>query len=84
MSNQSKIRYHVVITKAYVEDTGFITSYGICCEEVPEPEKSEESKYQVIPDISTRQSLVEELIDKLTLYDADPVHFRDLIEDFIG
>jgi len=84
MTNQVKVRYHMVETIEYVQDTGPVTSYGIRCEEAPAADDQGVTNYYVIPDISTSSVFVEELIRKLTLHNADPVHLRDLIEDYIG
>ncbi len=84
MSSQVRVKYHVIQTNQYVEDSGMVRSYGICCEELPVIDNDKGALCQVIPDISIHQEFVEELIYKLVLFNADPIHLRDLIEDYIG
>ena len=63
--------YQIVETIIFVEDSGMITTYGLSCDK------------EIIPDISTRSALVEELIDRLNDNEADPIHLKDFIYDFL-
>ena len=83
MTKPNKIRYQMTQTTEYVEDSGAVTVYGICCLDESHLSDNESERYQTIPNISTKSDFVEELIEKLVRHDADPVHLRDLIEDYL-
>lgn len=83
MALPKKIQYRLIKTKEYVEDSGTVTAYGICCREDHQTREQRRVQYRIIPNISTEPEFVEELIDKLIRNDADPVHLRELIEDYL-
>ena len=59
----------MVETTEYVEDSGTVTVYGICCHD------------EVVPNISANPVVVEALVEKLNCHGADPIHLKDLIDD---
>ena len=77
MKNQVNVRYFVTKSTEFVEGHGLVTVYGIRYLD------SAFAGYQVIPGISTDQQFVGELACKLNAYGADPIHLRDLVEDYI-
>ena len=120
MSQPSKAIYGMIQTTEYVEDSGLVTAYGICCTKSglePEPCRVSRRKPQqgsmgqameqrmeqaagqateqateqatdalrqdIVPNISTDPSFVERIIEALNRLEADPIHLRDLIEDFL-
>ena len=88
MKKTNNVQYKMIKTCAFVEDSGVVTSYGICCREEKNPgngdNESADVEYQVIPGISTKPDFVRELIGKLINHEADPVHLRDLIDDYLA
>ena len=82
MSMPNKVSYKIVETTEYLQEGGSITAYGIRCTE--ETTANGEQKEVLIPGISTRMESVKEFARKLTLYQADPIHLHDLIEDFLS
>lgn len=76
-----KVTYRMIESESYVEDAGWITSYGICCEE-KNPD-NETVLTRTISDISTRSGFVEDLVEKLIHYEASPIHLMDIISDHL-
>ena len=83
MSKVNKVRYQIITTTEYVEDSGIVTAYGIGCRKNPEDKGRETDAELIIPNISTRFAFVEELIGKLNSGGADPEHLHDFIYDFL-
>ena len=81
MSMPKKVSYKMVETTEYLQEGGAITAYGIHCTE--ETTANGEHKEVLIPGISTRMESVKDFVRKLTLYQADPIHLQDLIEDYL-
>jgi len=54
------------------EDIGEYVGYGISCGD------------DEIEDISTNEEFVDELVDLLNKNDASPIHFRDIVVDYIS
>jgi len=83
MKRKKNVRYEMITTNEYVEDSGLVTSYGIRCKEVKESSDMREVICQDVSGISARPDFVQNLIDKLIRYDVDPVHLKDVIDDFL-
>lgn|GEM_PF-296514 len=83
MAKKRNVQYHLVQSQEFVEDSGVVTSYGIRCGKEEEQLHDNRVEYQLYSNISTKQDFVENLIDRLINYAADPVHLRDLIDDFL-
>lgn len=81
MTKKRMVKYSLIETKAYVEDSGMVAVYGISCRE--EKEDGGGAEYQEVPNISTKAAFVEELIDKLSNHDGDPIHLKDFIYDYL-
>ena len=77
-----KIQYQMTETTAYVEDSGFVTVYGICFKE--DAPRRAGNGASAIPNISTSSELVADLVSKLTLYQVSPLHLRDVVEDYLA
>ncbi|MCL2121558.1 MAG: DUF6514 family protein [Clostridiales bacterium] len=83
MTKPNSIRYEMIQSTEYVEDSGVVTSYGISCREEKQRSGHLSVNVQRIANISTEPAFVQELIEKLICSDADPVHLRDIIEDHL-
>ena len=77
MTHQTGERYYVTKSTEYVEDSGLVAVYGIRYLD------SGRASIQVIPGISTDQQFIGELARRLNAYGADPIHLRDLVEDYL-
>lgn len=64
-------RYILTEEKHYDEEFGNYTAYGIKCGK------------ECISEISLNRKFVENIIDKLNSYEADPTHFHDIVEDLV-
>ena len=84
MTNHPNIRYELVETTAYVEDSGIVATYGIrCSRDRPDTQEVHE-QIQLVANISNQASFVNTLIDQLNTHHADPAHLYDLIEDYLS
>ncbi|MCL1805519.1 MAG: DUF6514 family protein [Clostridiales bacterium] len=83
MPEQSRVMYQMIETHEYVEDSGMIAAYGVSCGAGATDAGRVRAKGHTIPNISTRSSFVEELVNRLNNHGAAPVHLRDLIEDYL-
>ena len=83
MAKSKEIRYEMIETTEYVEDSGMVTTYGICCREGNGLGASGGTEYPVVPNISTESDFVEDLIEILMQNRADPIHLKDLIDDYL-
>jgi len=83
MKRINKIQYRLIKTTEYVEDSGAVAAYGICCREEEKMPNRKRVKFHVVPNISTKPAFVEELIAMLINYEADPIHIMDLIQDYL-
>ena len=82
MKNPDNVQYTRIKTTEYIDDSGLVETYGICCR-VDRQEQGQAS-CQVIVNISSAPGFVDDLIDKLNTYGADPIHLQDLIEDALS
>jgi hypothetical protein len=73
----------MIETTEYVMDSGIVTTYGVSCSSGGAGDGRDQACDQIIPNISTRPSFVEELVDRLNIHNAAPVHLKDLIDDFL-
>jgi hypothetical protein len=73
----------MIKTVEYVEESGNVLTYGVCCREAREGQNHRQVKYHVIPNISTKPAFVEELVNRLVTHNADPVHLMELIADYL-
>ena len=76
MGQTETVHYQMIASTEYVEDSGLVITYGISC-------RAGQGADQIITNISTRSGFVEDLVDKLNRYGADPVHLKDFIYDFL-
>ena len=84
MSNTSKYSYEIIETTEYVEECGNVIVYGISCQaKQPSSNCPEGSHRCQVTNISTRPDFVKELLEKLILHDADPVHLTELVCDHL-
>ena len=83
MEHKNEVRYQMIETTSYVEDSGLVTTYGIRYREDEKSRKRKRAEYGVVPDISTESGFVGLLVDKLLAHDVDPVHLKDLIDDHL-
>jgi hypothetical protein len=73
----------MIQSSTYVEDSGLVTTYGISCLTDAEASRSTPSGLEMICDISSQSNLVEKLVEALNEHDADPIHLKELIYDFL-
>ena len=83
MAMKRNVQYHLVQSQEFVEDSGVVTSYGIRYGKEKEQNNGNRMEPQMFANISIKQDFVESLIDRLINHAADPVHLRDLIDDFL-
>jgi len=83
MAKSKEVRYEMIETTEYVEDSGLVTTYGICYHEKEGLGEHGDADYHVVPNISTKSDFVGDLIEKLMHNGADPVHLKDLIDDYL-
>ena len=83
MDNTNTVRYQMIQSTAYVEDSGLITTYGISCRADANASRSAPGDLEAFRDVSTVASLVEKLVDRLNAYSADPLHLKDILYDFL-
>ncbi|MCL1848059.1 MAG: DUF6514 family protein [Clostridiales bacterium] len=84
MKKASKVVYQLIQTEEYVEDSGLVTTYGVSCREEKAQTGEGGVEYQVIPNISIRRDFVNDLINSLISHQAQPVHLKELIEDYLA
>ena len=72
--------YQVVKEKLYNQDIGRYISYGIT---IYDYTNCNYHKLKTISDISTNEELVTKLAAMCTRGQLSPIHFMDVIEDFI-
>jgi hypothetical protein len=83
MENKKTVKYQMIRSTAYVEDSGLITTYGISCRADAYASLSSPVDCTMVNDISTRPELIEGFVDMLNVQGADPLHLKDLIYDFL-
>ena len=83
MTQHDMTEYRLIEGAEYVEGSGLVTTYGICCGDDRQVADGSSAEYQAVPHISTRSDFVEELIEKLVSNNAAPVHLKDLIDDYL-
>ena len=76
-------QYRLIKTLEYVEEYGPVLSYGICCREVIEEKNTKRIKNHYVPNISTKPTRVKEILRLLRENDVSPLHFKDIIEDWL-
>ena len=84
MAKKKTVTYQMIQTTEYVEDSGYVVAYGISCQTRRGADVSTPGEQvAAIPGISTQPELVEGMVEMLNLRDADPLHLKDLVYDFL-
>lgn len=69
--------FQVVSTRVDIEDTGYVTVYGVAY-------RSESGEEVRIDDISADRETVEHLVALLREGEASPLHVYDIVCDFVA
>lgn len=80
MHNRKYI-YYLICEKTSLNDTDIVQTYGLLLKEKTDWGGFKEKK---IRDISTHKEFVEYIRRRLNQYQAEPIHFSCLIEDFLA
>lgn len=81
MFEQERLHTYVLITGEYLVDDQVHIGYGISVKSTATIEADIKTVFQ---DISADENSVADLIRNCNLYELDPIHLQDIVEDFLA